>query len=184
MVIVRWFVVVLCLWVTFVLFFISVFVFWPWSLPYVEIGQFEVYAETMRSFLVSSFSVVDRKHQLSPTCLDARREVSSWIVAHWCCVIRPHQQLGSLGVMLDQRSEDGSAGSELIQRSAPAPIGNLASVPTDPILKKMVLETSWTKALRVAMMDLFSTEELATSLPHQPKAGMRVLDQFRLSIVK
>ncbi|OQV12804.1 hypothetical protein BV898_12933 [Hypsibius exemplaris] len=87
-------------------------------------------------------------------------------------------------VMLDKRSEDGSAGSELIQRSAPAPIGNLASVPTDPILKKMVLETSWTKALRVAMMDLFSTEELATSLPHQPKAGMRVLDQFRLSIVK
>ena len=48
----------------------------------------------------------------------------------------------------------------------------------------MVLESSWTKALRVAMMDIFTVEELATYLPHQPKAGMKVLDQTRLNVAK
>ncbi|GAV02638.1 hypothetical protein RvY_13177 [Ramazzottius varieornatus] len=63
-------------------------------------------------------------------------------------------------------------------------LSSISDIPTEQILKKMVLESSWTKALRVAMMDIFTVEELATSLPHQAKNGMKVLDQTRLNVAK
>lgn len=48
----------------------------------------------------------------------------------------------------------------------------------------MLLESTWTKALRCAMRELFSGDELATSLPHQSKNGMHVLDPARLNVAK
>ncbi|XP_055347216.1 uncharacterized protein LOC129594531 [Paramacrobiotus metropolitanus] len=55
---------------------------------------------------------------------------------------------------------------------------------SDGLVKRMLLETTWTKALRCAMRELFTEDELATSLPHQSKSGMNVLDPHRLAVAK